>query len=93
MNVNDIIDSYLQSTTEFDAQLRQRTADEIAYDNAILDELRKGSSIEKSLDIAAEKYPNEALQYDDNSIDDIKAHYEYLLNHEAIKNRIRQKRK
>jgi len=84
-----IIESYKQMTTGFEKELEERTADEVAYDNIIIEELRKGSSIKKALKIAAEKYPDEALQYDDDTIGDIESHYEYLLNHEAIKNRIK----
>ncbi|MCI0693842.1 hypothetical protein L0337_17775 [candidate division KSB1 bacterium] len=92
MNTKDIIESYNQMTAGFEKELEERTADEVAYDNVIIQELRKGSSIKKALKIAAEKYPDEALQYDDETIGDIKAHYDYLLNHEAIKNRIKQLR-
>ena len=70
--------------------LSERTESEIAYDNVILEELRKGSTIREALSIAAKKYPEEALQYDDDNIDDIHAHYDYLLNHKMIKNRIQQ---
>jgi len=87
MNATEIIESYNQMTAGFEKELAERTADEVAYDNVIIQELRKGSSIKKALKIAAEKYPEEALQYDDETIGDIKAHYDYLLNHETIKNR------
>lgn len=92
MNATEIIESYNQMTAGFEKELEERTADEVAYDNVIIQELRKGSSIKKALKIAAEKYPDEALQYDDETIGDIKAHYDYLFNHEAIKNRIKQLR-
>lgn len=84
-----IIESYKQMTAGFEKELEERTADEVAYDNIIIEELRKGSPIKKALKIAAEKYPDEALQYDDETIGDIESHYDYLLNHEAIKNRIK----
>jgi len=84
-----IIESYKQMTTGFEKELEERTVDEVAYDNIIIEELRKGSSIKKALKIAAEKYPDEALQYDDDTIGDIESHYDYLLKHEAIKNRIK----
>ncbi len=84
-----VIESYMQRNAWFEKELEERTAGEVAYDNVIIQELRKGSSIKKALKIAAEKYPNEALQYDDDTIGDIESHYDYLLNHEAIKNRIK----
>jgi len=34
--------------------------------------------------VAGEKYPDEALKWDDETINDVKAHYEYLMNHEDI---------
>ena len=86
--MKEIIDSYYQFSSEFEEELRQRTPDEIAYDNVIIQELSKGSSIEEALKIAAQKYPDEALQYTDETIDDIKEHYEFLLNHELIKSKI-----
>jgi len=92
INATGIIESYTRMTAGFERELDERTDDEVAYDNVIIQELRRGSSIKKALKIAAEKYPEEALQYDDETIGDIKAHYDYLLNHEAIKNRMKQLR-
>lgn len=85
-----IIESYNKMNTEFDAMLSERTSGEVAYDNIVLDELNNGKSIREALDIAAEKYPEEALQYDDDTIDEIYQHYDYLLNHIKIKNQLEQ---
>jgi len=82
--MKEMIDSYLKGTTEFSSMLEQRTEGEVAYDNEVVTALRKGLSIKKALDIAGEKYPDDALQWDDETIDDIKAHYEYLMSHEDI---------
>jgi hypothetical protein len=41
-------------------------------------------SIKNALKLADEKYPAEALQWNEETIQDIKAHYEYLRNHEDI---------
>jgi hypothetical protein len=41
-------------------------------------------SIKNALKLADEKYPAEALQWNEETIQDIKAHYEYLKNHEDI---------
>ena len=38
--------------------------------------------------MAAREYPDEALQDTDENIDDIQTHYEFLLEHELIKNKI-----
>jgi len=90
ISLKSIFDGYNQMTTEFEETLDERTANEIAYDTIVLSEFRKGGNIEDALDAAAAKYPEEALQYDDNTIEDIRIHYDYLLNHEDIKNRIAQ---
>ena len=34
--------------------------------------------------MAARKYPSEALQWNEETIGDIAAHYEYLMEHEEI---------
>ena len=46
--------------------------------------------IEKELEIAGKKYPEEALQYDAENMDDIHVHYDYLLNYEKIQNRMQE---
>ena len=40
----------------------------------------------KALEIAGEKYPEEALQYDAENIDDIHVHYDYLLTKSYSRN-------
>jgi hypothetical protein len=82
--VKDLLDSYLKGTEEFSGMLRERTPGEVAYDNTVVAELRKGLSIKKALKLAGKTYPDEALQWDNETIQDIKAHYEYLRNHEDI---------
>jgi len=86
--MKDLIEFYQQYFAGFEEELEQRTADEIVYDNIIIKELGKGRSIKKALKIAAQEYPNEALQYTNETLDDIKEHYEFLLNHELIKQKI-----
>lgn len=90
ISLKNIFKGYNQMTAEFEGTLDERTTGEIAHDNIVLSELGKGSSIKKALDAAAEKYPEEALQYDDDNIGDIRIYYDYLLNHESIKNRTAQ---
>lgn len=86
--MKDLIGFYQQYFAGFEEELAQRTTEEIAYDNAIIKELSKEQSIKKALKIAAREYPDEALQDTDENIDDIKEHYEFLLNHELIKKKI-----
>ena len=82
--VKELADAYLDSAAEFSEMLKERTPGEIAYDYEVVAGLRRGLSILKALELAKEKYPDEALQWDDDTIVDIKDHYEYLMNHEDI---------
>ena len=86
--MKDLIGFYQQYFAGLEEELNQRTPDEIAYDNVIIKELSKGRSIKKALKIAARQYPDEALQDTDETIEDIKEHYEFLLNHELMKKKI-----
>jgi hypothetical protein len=79
-----LIDSYLKDTVEFSSMLGERTAGEVAYDNEVVIALRRGLSMKRALELAGEKYPDEALQWDNETINDFKAHYEYLMTHEDI---------
>ena len=87
--MKDLLDLYLAGTREFSAMLAERTQREIAYDGEVTAGLRKGLSIERALQSAAEKYPDEALTADSDSIKDIKAHYEYLKDHEDILSKLK----
>lgn len=89
-SMSGILDYYIATSKEFEQMLNERTENEVAYDNVVLEGLRKGGTIREALDFAARKYPEEALQYDDDNIDDLHAHYDYLLNHELIKSRTQQ---
>ena len=40
--------------------------------------------IQKAIERANKKYPKEALEVDKKTINDIAAHYDYLLEHENI---------
>ncbi|HEY7323151.1 MAG TPA: hypothetical protein VIE89_36805 [Candidatus Binatia bacterium] len=82
-------DVYLASSAEFSEMLKERTPGEIAYDSEVVGGLRRGLSIRKALELAKEKYPDEALQWDDNTIVEIKDHYDYLMNHEDILSKLK----
>ncbi len=82
--MKELIDAYLKGTTEFSSMLEERTAGEVTYDNEVVTALRKGLSIKKALKLAGEKYPDEALQWNNETIGDIRTHYEYLMNHEDV---------
>lgn len=82
--IKELLDAYLERTAEFSAMLKERTPGEVAYDNEVVAGLRRGLSIKKALELAGEKYPEEALHWDKTTIGEIKDHYEYLMNHEDI---------
>jgi hypothetical protein len=87
--VKELLDAYLESSAEFSEMLKERTQGEVAYDSEVVAGLRRGLSISKALNFANEKYPTEGLQWDDGTILDIKAHYEYLMNHEDILSKLK----
>ena len=68
--VRELLDAYMESTAEFSAMLKERTPSEIAYDNEVVVSLRRGLSITKALELAGEQYPDEALQWDENTLGD-----------------------
>jgi hypothetical protein len=57
--VKNPVDSYLKDTEEFSAMLQERLCGEVAYDIAVVGELREGLSIKEALKLADEKYPTE----------------------------------
>jgi len=81
----DQIHAYMARNADFEAMLKERTPGEVAYDNAVAASLRNGRAIKDALTSAAEQYPEEALQWDETSIEDTKSHYEYLVGHEDIR--------
>jgi rubrerythrin len=85
----ELLDTYLNSAAEFSEMLKERTPGEIAYDSEVVAGLRRGLSILKALELAKEKYPDEALQWDNDTIVDIKDHYQYLMNHEDILSKLK----
>ena len=81
----DILNQYLQRSQEI---IGDRTKEEMRYDKEVLRWLRKKKKIQKAIERANKKYPKEALEIDDETINDVAAHYEYLLEHENIMKRM-----
>jgi len=77
----DFLNQYLQRSLEV---IGDRTQEEVRYDKEVLRWLRKGKKIQKAIERANNKYPKEALDVNDRTINDVAAHYEYLLEHEDI---------
>ena len=79
--MDKILKAYLDHAAEM---IGHRTPSEIAHDDAVVDALRQGRSIKESLAIARAKFPDEAIEWNDDNIDGIAAHYDYLRNHSDI---------
>ena len=77
----DLLSQYLQRSQEI---IGDRTREEMRYDKEVLRWLRKGKKIQKAIERANKKYPKEALEVDKKTINDVAAHYDYLLEHENI---------
>ena len=82
--MNDFFNDYLKRSKEI---IGDRTPGEITFDKAVIKELKKGRTIIKALKMANKKYPKEALLWDNETINDIASHYDYLLKHEDIMNK------
>jgi DNA-binding protein H-NS len=79
------IEQYLQNSNEI---IGDRTKEEELYDKEVIKYLKKYGKIRKALNKANKNYPNEAMKYDDTNINDITAHYEYLMQHSEIVNKL-----
>jgi len=77
----DFLEQYFDRANEI---IGERTKEEERYDKEVLRWLRKGKGINKAINKANQKYPKEALEVDDDTIDDVAAHYDYLLEHDNI---------
>ncbi len=86
--MDKMLKQYLDRAKEI---IGERTASEIAHDNAVVDALNSGLPIEAALSLAAKHHPNEALQWDSGNINDIAAHYDYLKQHDQIMKKLQMK--
>ena len=84
------IKEYLDRAAEI---IGDRTSSEIAHDDAVVEELNQGRTIEEALSIAGEKHPGEAIKWDNGNIGDIADHYEYLKEHTRIMRMLQKQRK
>ena len=74
-------DDYLRRAQEI---IGDQTKAEERYDNEVVKWLKKGMAIRKAIDKANKRYPEEALKADETTIEDIAAHYDYLMQHMEI---------
>lgn len=78
--------AYLEQAAQI---IGERTPGEIAHDDAVVEALNQGHTIEEALNIAGEKFPDEAINWDKSNIDDIAVHYDYQKNHSFIMKKMR----
>jgi len=80
--------AYLERAAEI---IGERSSDEIAHDNAVVEALNQGCSIQDALAVAAARYPSEKLKWDATNINEIAAHYDYIKEHTSILEKIRNR--
>lgn len=84
-----LIDQYLRRSREI---IGTRTRSEERYDNEVIRWLKKGANMRKAINKANEKYPDEALKLDETNVEDVAAHYEYLMQHIEIMRKVSPRR-
>jgi hypothetical protein len=77
---------------QFEEELFQRSVGEVAFDDIIVKCLQEGVDIRDAVATANSKYPSEALVIDDDNLDEVFLHYDYLVNHLEIKQKISELR-
>ena len=85
---NKLLNAYMRQAEQI---IGQRTRAEIAHDDDIVAGLEMGLPIEAALANAAQKHPAEALPWDDSTIGDIAAHYDYLREHMQILRKLKSR--
>ena len=88
--MDKIIKAYLDRASEI---IGERTKSEIFHDDAVVEALNQGRTIEEALSIAGKKHPSEAIKWDDGNIGDIAAHYDYLREHSNILKSLKKQNK
>ena len=83
-----IINAYLARAEQV---IGKRTPEETAHDDAVVKALNEGYPIEVALAAAAAKHPTEAIQWTPETLADIATHYDYLKEHAAILNTMKQR--
>jgi hypothetical protein len=80
-----LIDQYMQRSQDI---VGERTREEELYDNELINWLKKHGKIRKAINKANKKYPDEAIQYNEENIGEIEAHYDHLMKHMEIVGKI-----
>lgn len=81
IRMNETMNVYLKRAREI---VGKRTSAEIEYDNTVIAGLASGMDIQRAIDAANQKYPDEALKPMPNQWADLAARYDYLRQHNEI---------
>jgi len=68
------------TTAAFRAELAQRSAGEVLYDDYLLAQMRKGKPFKVALRKANARFPTEALSDSDTDLAELEAHYRFFLD-------------
>jgi hypothetical protein len=68
------------ATAAFRAELAQRSAGEVLYDDCLLAQMRNGKPFKIALQKANAKFPNEALNPGSAELVDTEAHFQFFLD-------------
>jgi hypothetical protein len=71
-------------TANLRAELLQRSAGEVLYDDYLIAELRRGRSFKRALQNANAQFPSEALSPENSDLADCEEHYRSILRMEDI---------
>ena len=86
--MDKMLKQYLDRAKEI---IGERTASEIVHDNAVVEALNSGLSLEAALSLAGQHHPGEAIQWDSSNISDIAARYDYLKAYDQIMKKLQMK--
>ena len=76
-----LINAYLEEAREI---LGERTDSEVKYDDAVAAHLGRGMDIKSAIEAANQEHPDGALRPETGHWADLKARYDYIVEHEAI---------
>ena len=88
--MDKITKAYIDRASEI---IGERTKSEIFHDDAVVEALIQGQTIEEALSIAGKKHPGEAIKWNYGNIGDITAHYDYLREHANILKSLKKQKK
>ncbi len=73
-----------QATAAIRAELAQRTAGEVLYDDFLLAQMRDGKPFGVAFREANAMFPSEALKATPTDLADVEVHYQFLLDMEKV---------